>query len=197
MKRVAPPAPKAARRARALRQTLFSALQTLLFTLLALILLFTFLSRIITVVGASMQPSLQEGEILLLQRVGWAPQQGDIVVLTKPFGSVDHPYVKRVMATGGQTLEIDYEAGLVYVDGQRQEEPYLGERMEALAYPRDTTYIEVPQGHVFVMGDNRNHSDDSRNVELLAVDERYILGKACFVLFPPEQFGPVKAPAAE
>ena len=171
------------------RFTLFSGVQTLVFALLLLIVAFTFFGRIITVNGISMEPSLWEGEVLLLQRVGYTPKQGDIVVLTKPFGSVTHPYVKRVIATGGQTVSIDYLAGEVRVDGVAIHEPYIKEPMLELSYPRDSIYIEVPEGHVFVMGDNRNNSDDSRNIDLGAVDERYILGKAFFVLLPPRGFG--------
>ena len=171
------------------RFTLFSGVQTLVFALLALMVAFTFFGRIITVNGISMEPSLWEGEVLLLQRVAYAPQQGDIVVLVKPFGSVTNPYVKRVIATGGQTVSIDYAANEVRVDGVALNESYIKEPMMELSYPRDSIYIEVPEGHVFVMGDNRNNSDDSRNIDLGPVDERYILGKAFFVLLPPRGFG--------
>lgn len=184
--------PKDSAQLTGLSGNLFACLQTLVYALLALILLFTFLGRIITVIGPSMEPTLQNGEVLLLQHLGYTPKNGDIVVLTKDFAEVKDPYVKRVIATGGQPLEIDYNSGLIYVDGLPLDEPYIKEAMVALPYPRDTHFVVVPEGTVFVMGDNRNISNDSRHVELGAVDERYILGKAFFVLFPFHSFGGIK-----
>ncbi len=171
--------------ARAFGKDLFAWLQALVFALLLLVLAFIFFGRIISVEGSSMYPTLHDGDMLLLQSIGYTPKQGDIVVLTKPFASVTGPIVKRVIATGGQRVEIDYEAGLVYVDGAVLEEPYLIEAMRLPQNPaeqmRETV---VPEHHVFVMGDNRNGSSDSRNAALGAVDERYILGHALFVILP-------------
>lgn len=171
---------------------LFSWLQALVFALLILILSFTFFGRIISVEGSSMYPTLHDGDMLLLQCAGYKPGQGDIVVLNKEFGSVTSPIVKRIIATGGQTVEIDYEDGLVYVDDVALEEPYLSEVMQTPQSSYETiTYAEVPEGYVFVMGDNRNASSDSRDVRLGVVDERYILGRAFFVLLPFSSFGTI------
>lgn len=177
-------------RPKAFTRDLFSWLQALVFALLLLMLCFTFFGRIISVDGHSMDPTLSDGDMLLLQCVGYTPAQGDIVVLTKPFGSVTGPIVKRVIALGGQTVEISYEENLVYVDGAPLNEPYILEPMNRpLSGLEQTTSVVVPEGHVFVMGDNRNGSSDSRNVDLGTVDERYILGKALLVALPFAHFG--------
>ena len=171
-----------------LKLDLYFWLQALVLALVALILLVTFVGRIIGVDGSSMYPTLHHGDMLLLQSVGYEPKQGDVVVLTKAFRDVDGPIVKRVIAVGGQTVDIDYDAGTVAVDGQVLDEPYIHEAMLCPTY-ENQTHIEVPEGSIFVMGDNRNHSSDSRDVTLGTVDERYVLGRAVCVLLPFQNFG--------
>ena len=177
-----------------LKLDLYFWLQALVLALVALILLFTFVGRIIGVDGSSMYPTLHHGDMLLLQSVGYEPKQGDVVVLHKDFGDVETPIVKRVIAVGGQTVEIDYDTGTVYVDGQPLEEDYI---MEPMVRPESPylqgTYWEVPEGSVFVMGDNRNHSSDSRDVDLGVVDNRYVLGRALWVLLPFGDFGAIES----
>lgn len=173
------------------KMDLFFWLQALVAALITLILLFTFVGRIIGVDGDSMYPTLHNGDLLLLQSVGYEPRQGDVVVLTKEFDVSDGPIVKRVIAVGGQTVDIDYEAGTVSVDGVPLDEPYI---KEAMVEPPAGTYetitsVTVPEGSVFVMGDNRNNSDDSRDTRLGTVDEQYILGRAVAVLLPLGRFG--------
>lgn len=167
-------------------------LQALTFALLILIVVFTFFGRIIGVDGSSMVPTLENGDMLLLQCVGYEPEQGDVVVLHKDFANITGPIVKRVIATGGQTVEIDYNTSTVYVDGAPMDEPYLGEPMETPAMANEQgTYWVVPEGSIFVMGDNRNASSDSRNAELGTVDTRYVLGKALFILLPFQHLGAI------
>ena len=169
---------------------LYFWLQALVAVLTALILIFTFVGRIIVVDGSSMEPTLYHGDLLLLQSVGYTPKQGDVVVLTKEFEDADGPIVKRVIATGGQHVVIDYDAGTVTVDGEVLDEPYIKEAM--VRPPEESiTDILVPEGSIFVMGDNRNHSSDGRNVTLGAVDERYVLGRALGVIFPFGNFGAI------
>ena len=170
---------------------LFSWLQTLVVALVALILLFTFVGRIIAVDGESMLPTLHDKDLLLLRSIAYTPEQGDVIVLTKDFGPyVDYPIVKRVVATGGQTVHIDYDEGKIYVDGDPLNESYTNENYLIHNGPAmSVNDITVPEGSVFVLGDNRNHSSDSRHVELGAIDERYILGKAVMILFPFQNFG--------
>ena len=101
---------------------------------------------------------------------------------------MDTPIVKRVIATGGQTVHIDYSTSTVYVDGVALDEPYINELMR-MPMGETITDVTVPEGSVFVMGDNRNNSSDSRVPELGTVDERYILGEVLLVLFPFQNFG--------
>lgn len=173
----------------------FYWLQTLVTAIVCIVLVFTFLGRITRVVGSSMDPTLENGELLFVWSLGYEPQQGDIVIANKTTAeSVEllhgDAIVKRVIATGGQTVEIDYDGNVVYVDGQPLEEDYTLEEMHWLGDPgMQETYFEVPEGSVFLMGDNRNGSTDSRHEMLGCVDADYLLGKAVFVLFPFNKLG--------
>ena len=164
---------------------LFVWLQALMVCLVTLIVVFTFCGRVVGVKGDSMYPTLHDGDMLLLRSVGYTPKQGDIVVLNKKSGVFDEAIVKRIIAVGGQTVSIDYAAGTVTVDGQVLDEPYIAEVMTLPPDPYENiTEVTVPEGSVFVMGDNRNHSSDSRDQRLGTVDERYILGQAVMVFYP-------------
>ena len=173
-----------------LKLDLYFWLQALVMALVALILVFTLVGRIIGVDGSSMVPTLHDHDMLLLQSLGYTPRQGDVVVLTKD-SFLPQPIVKRVIATGGQTVEIDYGAGTVKVDGVTLDEPYIKEAMQE-PYFESITYVEVPEGSIFVMGDNRNNSSDSRDPRLGVVDERYVLGRALCILLPIKDFGPIQ-----
>jgi signal peptidase I len=173
--------------AQSLKRELFFWLQAMVFALVFIILLFTFVGRIIGVQGESMMSTLHNGDMLLLQSVGYQPKQGDIVVLTKE-SFMEEPIVKRIIAVEGQTVEIDYDAGTVRVDGQVLDEPYLNEAMERPAWETIDS-VTVPEGSVFVMGDNRNHSSDSRVPQLGVVDQRHIIGRALFIVFPFSHWG--------
>ena len=145
-------------------QEAYEWLQILIVALVTIILVFTFVGRITPVVGESMLPTLHEGDVMLIRDIGYTdPQPGDIVVLTKEFDAARGPIVKRIIAVEGQTVDIDYQTGAVYVDGEALDEPYLNEPMEEPWY-EDLTSVTVPEGSVFVMGDNRNHSNDSRSI---------------------------------
>lgn len=173
-----------------LKLDLYFWLQALVAALVLLILVFTFVGRIIGVSGSSMVPTLHDGDMLLLQSIGYTPKQGDVVVLTKEFDAADGPIVKRVIATGGQHVVIDYAAGTVTVDGVALDEPYINEPMQQ-PMGESLTDVVVPEGSIFVMGDNRNHSSDSRDVTLGTVDKRYVLGRAIWVLLPFGDFGAI------
>ena len=175
---------------------LYDWLQMFLGCVVAAVVLFNCVARLTRVDGGSMNNTLQDGEIMLIWSLGYTPAQGDIVVLNKtPVLLSDWPepraIVKRVIATGGQTVDIDYAAGVVYVDGQPLDEPYLPEEMYLLGPSMQGTHWEVPEGSVFVMGDNRNHSTDSRDLQLGPIDTDYILGKAVLALWPLDRFGTV------
>ena len=136
-------------------------------------LMFVFFFRVNGVSGSSMYPTLVDKDYLVLESnfLYRNARQGDIVVLyTPPFSDNDELLVKRVIAVGGQTVDIDFNAGIVYVDGQ------------ALDYP-----VTVPEGELFVMGDNRNHSEDSRFSDVGCVKKEAVLGKVLLVIFPGRQ----------
>ena len=162
---------------------LYEWTQALVCSVLAVVLLFTFVVRLIGVDGHSMVPTLQDGDRLLVLNSLWDSdyEYGDIVVLRKE-SFLEEPIVKRVIATEGQTVDIDFASGSVYVDGELLEEDYINEPTyvdEGTQFP-----LTVPEGSIFVMGDNRNHSSDSRSSDLGTVDTRYVIGKAVFLLFP-------------
>ena len=175
---------------------LYDWLQMFLGCVVAAVVLFNCVARLTRVDGDSMNNTLQDGEIMLIWSLGYTPKQGDIVVLNKTpvlltGWTEPRAIVKRVIATGGQTVDIDYMAGLVYVDGQPLDEPYLPEEMYLPGPTMQQTHWEVPEGSIFVMGDNRNHSSDSRDIQLGPIDTDYILGRAVLALWPSERFGAV------
>ncbi|MEG2119740.1 MAG: signal peptidase I [Pseudoflavonifractor sp.] len=177
--------------AAAFQVDLYFWLQALVMALVSLILIFTLVGRVISVEGHSMEPTLHDNDLLLLQSLGYTPRQGDVVVLAKPFANITGPIVKRVVATGGQSVEIDYAAGTVTVDGVVLDEPYIKEPMWEPDFEHQSSVV-VPEGSIFVMGDNRNNSSDSRDVRLGVVDCRYVLGRAVMVLLPFRDFGPIR-----
>ena len=168
---------------------IFDWLQSIVFAIIACVLLFMFVARVVTVDGSSMNPTLLHGDRLIVSNLSKNYEQGDVVVFVAP-EYMDEPLVKRVIATGGQLVEINFDKGIVKVDEQEMYEPYIAE-LTADAQDYDGP-IEVPEGHVFVMGDNRNRSTDSRTDEIGCVDTRYILGEAYFTMFPLKSFGPIQ-----
>lgn len=126
--------------------------------------------------------------IVLVRSIGYTPKQGDIVVLTKTTFR-EASIIKRVIATEGQTVDIDYATSTVYVDGVALEEDYIKEARWDLYADNGVNHITVPEGHIYVMGDNRNGSSDSRDPSLGVVDVRCVIGQAVMVLFPFSDFG--------
>ena len=166
---------------------LYLNVRTLVFVLAALILIFTFVVRIIVVSGSSMENTLQNGDSMLVWCLGYEPKQGDIVVLTQRSYQEDS-LVKRVIATEGQRVDIDYDTGTVYVDGTPLEEDYIKEAMQVPNYGEGVNHVTVPEGCIFVMGDNRNDSADSRYPSIGIIDTRSVIGRAVMVLFPFQDF---------
>ena len=159
-------------------------LHDVVYILAMLLVVFTFCMRMVIVSGSSMFSTLADGDYLLLinRPLCGELEQGDIVVASMERFKDGEPIVKRVVATEGQTVDIDFRAGIVYVDGVALEEEYtytpthLSEGME---FP-----LVVEEGCLFLMGDNRGDSRDSRAPEIGLVDEREILGRAVFLLMP-------------
>ncbi len=167
---------------------IYDGLQTIVSAIVICVMVFLFVGRIITVDGSSMYPTLHDSDMLLLSGLFYEPKQGDVVVFTKETYS-DQPLVKRVIAVEGQTVDIDFERGIVYVDGVELDEPYV-------ASPTNLSYdmvfpITVDEGCVFVMGDNRNKSQDSRFAAIGQVDKRCILGKVYCIILPFSRIGAV------
>ncbi len=152
-------------------------------------LVFVFLVRLVNVDGSSMYPTLHDyDKVALLSGLLYEPEAGDIIVLRAP--GYDVPLVKRIIATEGQTVDIDFAAGVVYVDGEALDEPYTAAPTHA---PGDQTFPQtVAEGCVFVLGDNRNDSTDSRFARVGQVPEEQILGKVLLVLWPLNRFGGVE-----
>lgn len=161
--------------------------RTLVSAVLIITLTFTFAVRMMGVSGPSMIPTLQNGDRLIVvnSTICGDYEVGDIVIARKMSFS-DEPIVKRVIATEGQTVDIDFDLGRVYVDGVELHEDYIND----LTYLQEGTEfpLTVPEGSVILMGDNRNHSSDSRDERLGPVDERLIIGKAVFLLFPGKDY---------
>ncbi len=170
---------------------LFEWLECIVFSLVAVVLIFTFIFRIVGVDGRSMVPTLQDQDRLVISHLFYTPKQGDIIVITQPT-AVNEPLIKRIIAKEGQVVDIDFSTGTVYVDGTALSEPYINELTTNSATCNIELPVTVPEGKVFVMGDNRNNSRDSRDSSIGMIDERYILGKAFFRIYPFSDIGPVE-----
>lgn len=165
---------------------IYSILHDFSFILVAVTILFVFIIRFVGVDGNSMFPTLHDRDYMLLASNFWNTdyKQGDIVVITVPNVFDSHPIVKRVIATEGMEVDIDFGRGEVRVDGKILDEPYIFEPTR-LNYESGMSYpLTVPEGCVFVMGDNRNHSTDSRYAPLGTVDTRRIMGKVFCIALP-------------
>ncbi len=131
-----------------------------------------------------MNRTLLDGDYLLLMNNLFyrEPKAGDIVVVSKKSFKDGEPIIKRVIATEGQEVDIDFSSGIVYVDGQALDEPYTYTPTDV--YEGVTFPLTVKENHIFVMGDNRHNSKDSRSPDIGQIDKREVLGKACFLFFP-------------
>ena len=163
---------------------LYEWVQSLVGSVLVVVAIFTFVIRMMGVDGHSMLNTLQHGDRLLVVNslLYHDYKYGDIVILRKDGVFDDDPIVKRVIAVEGQMVDIDFTEGIVYVDGEVLEEDYIREPTyvaEGTEFP-----LTVPEGSIFVMGDNRNGSSDSRDYRLGTVDTRYVIGKAAFLIYP-------------
>ncbi len=192
-----PPAPDRATTLHARIKEVYSWLETFVLTLLVLLLLVTFCGRYAPVDGGSMNLTLRHNDFVILSNFGYTPKQGDIVVVQSKTYGYDKPLVKRIIAMGGQTVTLDYENWLVTVDGVTLDEPYVFYREDEwmedgnpYVQLSSETFI-VPQGKLFVMGDNRNDSWDSRYTHIGYIDERLVVGHVLLRIFPFSAFGKV------
>ena len=174
-----------------LRQSVLEWAEVVVGSVVVVTLLLTFLCRIITVDGSSMNPTYENGDRVLVTNLAGPVEQGDVVIVVN---ALEEPIIKRVVATQGQVVDFDPALGEVTVDG----EPLYGETFgiangityvpdlpgEVLEFPQT-----VPEGCVFVLGDNRSVSEDSRYQRVGMIDRRNILGKAVLRLFPLNRIG--------
>lgn len=172
------------------RRDVYDWIQCLSSALIVCVLMFVFLFRVIDVKGTSMVPTLSNQDKMLVSGLFYKPKQGDIVVFKKDEYDPNKALVKRVIATENQKINIDFDNGIVYVDEVPIEEDYINDLTRTkLDFIGPKT---VPEGCVFVMGDNRNMSTDSRKNEIGMVDSRLIIGRVYCVMFPFNSFGLVK-----
>ena len=183
---------------KALFNDVIDILETMLVSVFAVLILFGYFMRPVTVEGHSMVPTLHDQDRLAMFRLLYQPKQGDIVVVNNyeghtldadgnivPNPGLDECIIKRVIAVSGQTIEVIRSQGEVWVDGEKLDEPYINELTltddKAFEYP-----ITIPEGYIFVMGDNRNHSTDSRSTRVGLVSKEDVLGRAYFRYLPAE-----------
>ena len=151
---------------------------------IVIMVVFTFFFRFVGVVGNSMVPTLNDNDWLLVHAKN-SYEYGDIIISSQP-NAFNEPIVKRVIATEGQTVDINFKTGDVMVDGKILHEDYIA---ESTTNSEDVTFpITVPEGKLFVLGDNRRHSTDSRSSLIGLLDERYIIGKVKFRVMPIDKF---------
>ena len=172
------------------RVDLYEWIQSLMTALVICMAVFIFCVRTIDVSGSSMFPTLHDGDKMLVSNLLYKPKAGDVVVFKTDNYDPDRALVKRVIATEGQEISIDFDRGVVYINGLPVEEDYIAELTKTkLDFIGPQT---VPEGCMFVMGDNRNASTDSRKKEIGMVDRRMLLGRAYYVLFPLSDMGWIK-----
>lgn len=169
---------KAAKRNGA-RKEIFEWIQAIVIAVVLALFIRSFIFTVVRVDGESMEPTLQNNDRMIVWRLGYEPKQGDIIIFNPPGYPKNIYWVKRVIALGGQHVEIDYASNSVYVDGEKLDETYLGEEM----MPQTTlTEVDVPEGSIFVMGDNRNHSTDGRVIG--PVEKSRVVGRAVWRFWP-------------
>ncbi|MCI8332549.1 MAG: signal peptidase I [Clostridiales bacterium] len=199
-------------------RSVFEWAETFVVSLCVVIVVMTLFVRHSPVNGHSMYPTLQgtavnaadefaapkgQNDILLISNLFYTPKSGDIVVTQSNF-DMSEPLVKRIIATAGQTLKIDFYTWEVWVDGELLSETYVNH--EEGTWMREDGFVEVmsgcertddggyviPEGMIFCMGDNRNHSSDSRYIGVGLIDQRYVVGKVIFRIYPFNRIGLVK-----
>jgi signal peptidase I len=191
------------RKKRSTLQAVYDYLEVFCYALATMMVLFLFVFRLVTVDGDSMRTTLTDGDRLIISNLFYTPETGDIVVINpENHGDADEPIIKRVIATEGQKVFIDYENWAVYVDGVKLDEPYIADMMKVekdrfgedkpmngTNVPKYKKEFTVGENKVFVMGDNRNNSKDSRSDDYGEMGVNRILGKVVFRISP--NFGTV------
>ncbi len=165
---------------------IFEWVQAIVVAIVIAMAIRTFVFTLVNVDGQSMEPTLHNNDRLIVTRLAYTPEKGDIIIF-RPDCDPERPYVKRIIAMPGETIDINKETGDVLVNGEIINEPYINERVRTfgnMSFP-----AVVPENHVFVMGDNRNHSKDSRFQDVGMVSFDSIIGKASFRFWPLDSWG--------
>ncbi len=165
---------------------MFDLTRTIIFVFAFMSVIFTFIIRDANVVGNSMLDTLHSDDKILMTNFMYKPKCGDIVAINAE-NQIEKRIIKRVIATEGQTLVVDYSKNAVYVDGIQIDEPYVSSITREPSNPLQIPYV-IPEGYIFVMGDNRIISLDSRDksIGLVSVDD--VIGKAQFIVYPFDRF---------
>ncbi len=167
------------------KSSCFEWMEAIIISIITVAILFSFVFRAVTIVGSSMENTLLDKDKVIITDFMYKPNNGDIIVATSK--TFSDPIIKRVIAKGGQTLKINFSTGDVYVDGQLLNEPYI--KTATVNYEGAEIPEVIPEGYLFVMGDNRLHSKDSRSPQIGLIDEDDIMGKAQFIIYPFSRIG--------
>ena len=163
-------------------------LEAILIAIAVALCILLFLVRVVVVDGESMNPTLQNGEKLMISSLFYSIDRGDVVIIRRGDGE---PLIKRVIAIEGETIDIDFETGEVRIDQKVLEEPYIKEAISHTGEGEQDYPLEIPEGYVFVMGDNRNNSLDSRFEEVGLISTEDIFGEVLFRASPFDRFGSI------
>lgn len=169
----------------------YEFIESIIIAFIAIMILVVFIFRVITVDGNSMEPNFHNSDKLIISSMFYTPEKGDIVVIDKntPLGK---PIIKRIIATEGDTIKYERSTGDVYINGTKINEDYINiDNSITNPYEFDVE-TTIKKGHVFVMGDNRNVSNDSRNSEIGQINAKNILGKAVIRIYPFNKVGVIK-----
>nr|WP_303942590.1 signal peptidase I [Ruminococcus bromii] len=165
---------------------MFDLTRTIIFVFAFMSVIFTFIIRDANVVGNSMLDTLHSDDKILMTNFMYKPKCGDIVAINAE-NQIEKRIIKRVIATEGQTLVVDYSKSAVYVDGIQIDEPYVSSITREPSNPLQIPYV-IPEGYIFVMGDNRIISLDSRDKSIGLVSVNDVIGKAQFIVYPFDRF---------
>lgn len=165
---------------------MFDLTRTIIFVFAFMSVIFTFIIRDANVVGNSMLDTLHSDDKILMTNFMYKPKCGDIVAINAE-NQIEKRIIKRVIATEGQTLVVDYSKNAVYVDGIQIDEPYVSSITRVPSNPLQIPYV-IPEGYIFVMGDNRIISLDSRDKSIGLVSVNDVIGKAQFIVYPFDRF---------
>ena len=168
---------------------IYEIAESVIISFIVITVLILFFFRAVSVDGDSMLPNLHNGDRIITTNFLYNPEKGDIVVIDKNT-NYGKPLIKRVIADEGDKIFIDYSTGDVYVNDEKISESYIFEKINTV--DKENINTVIPEGYIFVMGDNRNNSLDSRDPSIGIINEKNILGKALFQIYPFNSIGVVK-----